>query len=150
MPFGFLKSLFTKPEPVVVRDEYLGELRSDATDCWIGSKHFAPAGADVDFTFQTGEAPPTAEDVAFFKEIEARFPDLWKELRGMLLADMDDLPDGTTMEQVFDSLKVEHIFIHGPREKPVRWEISCTTPHDDHILGIQMSGFENQGFGMDG
>ena len=71
-------------------------------------------------------------------------------MRTSLFADLDDLADGTTMEQVFDSLKVEAFLFFQLNVRPFEWEISCTTPLNGHVFGLVMEDFENQGLRMDG
>jgi hypothetical protein len=150
MPLKFFKSLFKRFKPMVVRDDYLGEISNDRYGNWNGSKQFAPTNSKIDFSFRTGDEPPSQKQIAFFREVESRFSDLWAELRSTLFEDLDDLADGTTMEQLFDSLSVNYISFWDVTNEPYKWEISCTTDLDDHIFGIQMAGFENQGFRMDG
>lgn len=150
MAFEFLKSLFRTFESKVVHDDFLGSIANDRFGNWSGSKHFGPTNSEVSFSIRTGDNPPTAQQIAFVRDVEMRFPAVWADLRTKLFAELDDFADGTTMEQLFDSLKVESLMFWDLVGEPYHWEISCTTPKDDHVFGIEMRGFENQGFRMDG
>ncbi len=143
-------ALFRRFEPQTVHDRYLGTLTSDSHGNWNGRFRFSATASDVDISLHTGDVPPNATQIHFVHDVETRFPAIWQQMRTSLFADLDDLADGTTMEQVFDSLKVEALFFFQLNVRPFEWEISCTTPHNDHIFGLVMEDFENQGFRMDG
>lgn len=104
----------------------------------------------MDISFHTGDVPPSPQQIAFFREVEARFSELWAALRVSPFKDIGDLPDGTTMAQFCDSLVVFDITFWNIVNQPYIWEFTCTTQRDDHLFTIHMSGFEDQGLSIDG
>ena len=148
--FRSLRALFQRFEPQTVHDRYLGALTNDAHGNWNGRFRFSAISSDVDISLRTGDAPPNDTQIQFVRDVETRFPSIWQQMRVSLFADLDDFADGTTMEQVFDSLKVEFLCFSQLNVRPFEWEISCTTPFNGHIFGLVMQDFENQGFRMDG
>jgi hypothetical protein len=103
----------------------------------------------ISFSFHSGDQPPSVAQVTFFRQLEAKFPQLWSQLRATLTADIDEFFSRFTSDQYFESLTVNAITLWDLSEEPYQWEISCTTPLDHHVLGIEMGGFENQGFRID-
>ena len=149
-PFSrFLKCLFTKLQPPF-HDADLGELTHDRYRHWNCSIQFSPTNSNVDISFRTGDIPPSALQIAFFRDVESRFSEVWAALRDSLFEDVEDLPDGTTMAQFFDSLMVNSITFWNVVDEPFEWQVSCFSELDDHLFTIHMFGFEDQGFTLDG
>ena len=150
MPLKFLKSLFTQFTPTHVSDDYLGAISNDRYGHWHGSKTLATTNSKIEFSLRTGDQPPSPQQIAFLRDVESHFSDLWAGLRETLFEDLDDFADGTSMDQLFDSLVVDAITFWDLTNEPYEWEISCSTDLDDFFFGIEMAGFENQGLRLDG
>lgn len=150
MAFEFLRSWFRNFKPREVQLERLGVVRNDRHGNWIGTLDFEPLNIEIDFLFRSGDTPPTIDQVNFLCDVEERFHEIWSQLRETLFEDLDDFEDGTTMDQVFDSLEVTALSFWQVDNHPYLWEISCVTPLDEHAFRIQMRDFENEGFAMDG
>lgn len=150
MPVLGLFSFFRSFEPQTVCLQGLGEFTSERSGYWCGKCHFRPLGRELDLAIKSPEDPPGAEAVSFFHQIETRWPELWAAMRNTLFAEVDDFKDGTTPEKLFDSLSVEAMEFWSLEKGSESWEITCTTPLDHHVFGIEMLGWQEQGFRMDG
>lgn len=143
--------LFKRFQPTTVQDPVLGELTNDKHGNWNGTTLFTPLGKKIDIIVRlTPETPPSHEHRDFFDQIVDRWSDIHERLRGTLFEELDDWEDGTTMEQLFDSLDFAAFSFWDLDARPRNWEISATTPLDDHIFGIMMKDFDHEGFRMDG
>lgn len=146
-----LGRLFKRFQPTTVEDPSFGTLTNDKYGNWNGRVSFAPLQREIDVIVRlTPETPPTQEHREFLEQITERWPDIHKNLRDTLFEDLDDWEDGTTMEQLFDSLKFDAFSFWDLDARPRNWEIGATTPLDDHIFGIMMKDFDHEGFRMDG
>ena len=133
-----------------MQDAYLGSLTNDRYGNWLGQLKFGSNNIVLDILLRTGVAPPNSDQVQFVRGVQSRFDDVWRQLRGQVFAGLDSFADGTTMDQLFGSLKVSRISFWQLGSHPFSWEISAETPLDDHLFGIMMNDFEYTGFRMDG
>ena len=134
-----------------MEDPTFGTLTNDKYGNWSGRVSFAPLQSEIDVIVRlTPESPPTQEHREFLERITERWPEIHKKLRDTLFEDLDDWEDGTTMEQLFDSLDFDAFSFWDLNARPCSWEIGATTPLDDHIFGIMMKDFDHEGFRMDG
>jgi len=148
--FERLRAMFRRFEPITVHDGQIGNFTSDPYGNWHGRLSFGSSTTVLDILLRTGTAPPNFAQVQFVCEVRSRFDTIWRELRGQVFAGLDSFADGTTMEQLFDSLQVNGISFWQLDTHPFRWEISAETPLDDHLFGIMMDEFEYTDFRMDG
>lgn len=146
---GFF-SLFKRFEPQTVYLQSLGDFTSERSGFWCGRAPFRPLGRELDVAIKSPQASPGMEAVNFFRQVEGRWPELWAAMRQTLFAEVGDFADGSTPDQVFDSLRVDALEFWSLEPGKESWEITCTTPLDDHVFGVEMLGFEEQGFRMDG
>lgn len=143
--------LFRRFQPVTVEDPIFGQMTNDKRGFWTGRTMFAPLAREVDIIFRlTATTPPNQEHRDFFRTIVDRWPVIHQNLRETLFEGIDDLDDGTTMAQVFESLQFEAFEFVDLSTQPSYWEIGATTPLDDHVFGIVMRDLEHDGFRMDG
>jgi len=150
MPILGLFSFFERHEPQTVYLQGLGDFTSERNGFWNGKPMFRPLGRELDLAIKSPPEPPGMEAVNFFRQIEGRWLELWSAMRKTLFAELDDFPDGTTMEQFFDSMRVDALEFWSLEQGRESWEITCTTPLDGHVFGIEMLGWDDQGFRMDG
>lgn len=150
MPIFSLFSFFKRFEPQTVYLQGLGDFTSESTGYWCGKASFVPLSRQIDLAIKSPEEPPGMEAVNFYRRIEARWVELWASLRQTLFSEVDDFADGTTPEVLFDSLHVDALEFWSLEPGKESWEISCTTPLDEHVFGIEMLEWEEQGFRMDG
>lgn len=78
------------------------------------------------------------------------WPEIYQSLSETLFEGIDHFADGTTIEQVFESLQFEAFEFLDLGTRPRCWEVGATTPLDDHVFGIVMRDFQHDGFRMDG
>lgn len=143
--------LFQRFQPTTVEDPVFGLLTNDKRGFWAGKTFFAPLGREIDIVFRlTVAMPPNQEHRDFFNSIVDQWPRIYQSLRETLFEGIDDLEDGTTMVQVFESLQFEAFEFLDLSASPRYWEIDATTPLDDHVFGIIMRDLEHDGFRMDG
>ncbi len=150
MPILGFFSLFKRAEPQTVYLQGLGDFTRENTGYWCGKVHFAPLGRQLDLAIKSPDDTPGMGAVNFFRQIEGRWAELWAAMRSTLFAEVDDFADGTTPDQLFDSLHVDALEIWSLDPGMENWEISCTTPLDQHVFGIEVLAWEEQGFRMDG
>lgn len=148
-PFG-LFSIFKRFEPQTVYLQGLGDFTNESTGYWCGRATFVPLGQEIDLAIKSPNEPPGIDAVNFYRKIETRWTQLWASMRQTLFAEVDDFADGATPEQLFDSLHVDAIEFWSLQEGKESWEISCTSPLDHHVFGIEMTGWEEHGFRMEG
>lgn len=148
--FEAIRSWFKKFEPKEVVDPYMGQLHSDRNGNWIGKKLFRPLGREIEFLFRTGDDPPDMAAVAFFQLIENEFPSLWAKVGEVIFHDLPEWEDGTTMPELFQSLRVTDICLWNLKSTPKEWEIYCTTKKfDGALIHIYMRDLEYFDFSMD-
>lgn len=145
------RKLFQRFQPTTVEDPVFGQMTNDKSGFWAGKTMFVPLGREIDIIFRLAvTTPPGQEHREFFKCIVDHWPGICQNLRDTLFEDIECFADGTTMEQVFDSLQFEAFEFLDLGAWPQCWKIAATTPLDDHVFGIVMKGFEHDGFRMDG
>jgi hypothetical protein len=143
--------LFKRFQPTTIEDPVFGKLTNDKNGNWSGRVFFSPLKKDIDVLVRPApEAAPTQEHRELLHQITNRWPDIYQNLRDTLFEDLDDLQDGTTMKQLFDSLNFEAFSFWELSARQRSWEISATTPLDGHLFTIMMKEFDHEGFSMDG
>ena len=146
-----LGRLFKRFQPTTVDDPMFGTLTNDKYGNWRGRILFAPLQREIALIVRnTPDNPPTQEHREFLKQVTERWAEIHKNLQETLFEDLDDLVDGTTMDELFDSLRFKAFFFWDLDANSRSWEIEATTPLDDHIFGIVMKDFDHEGFRMDG
>lgn len=148
--FQFLRSLFQRFEPFTVHDEYLGAMTNDRYGNWHGKLRLEALNSEIEIVLRTGDTPPNTDQVQFVRDVESRFAEIWHQTGETVFRDLDDFADGTTMDELFDSLNVVGLSFWQLEAHPFTWEVSCETPLADHLFGFMMADFENNGFRMDG
>ncbi len=104
----------------------------------------------IEISFHTDGDPPSITQISFLRELESGFENSWQRLRSEVFEDIGDWPDGTTMDQLFDSLAIIAISFWRMEIEPYEWEIVCSTDLDDHLFCIQMLGMNFNGLSLDG
>src|SRR5688572_25748642 len=120
---------FQRFQAATVEDPVFGRLTNDKRGCWTGRTLFAPLGREIDLVFRlTVTTPPTQEHRDFFGSIVDEWPRIYQSLGETLFEGIDDWEEGTTMEQVFNSLRFEAFEFLDLNTRPRYWEIGATTP----------------------
>ena len=131
--FQRLRSLFSRFEPKIVQDDYLGSLCNNRYGNWHGRINFAPlhtilisgsAGACAAERYSDPIRSRCRNSVQRYLAATAR----------TIFADLDEFTDGTTIAQLFDSLEIYCLSFWQLDDRPFIWEVSCVTPLNDHIL----------------
>ena len=147
--FG-LFSFFKRFQPQTVYLQGWGDFTSESTGYWCGKATFGPLGQQIDLAINSPDEPPGMDAVNFYRKIESCWTQLWASMRETLFAEVDNFSTGATPEELFDSLHVDGFEFWSLVEAEESWEITCTTPLDHHVFGIEMAGWVEQGFRMDG
>ena len=148
--FEGIRAWFKKFEPKEEVDPYLGRIRNDRYGNWLGCKPFRPLNREVDFLFRCGDEPPDEHAVQFFQQIENEFPRLWTKVGADIFKDLPEWEDGTTMSELFQSLKITDFCFWDLRKTPKEWEMYCTTEKmDSTLFHVNMRELEYFDFSMD-
>jgi hypothetical protein len=145
----WFKKIFKGHEPVTVDNPILGSLTNDLYGNWNGT---LPTGlhGPLDFSIRTGDVPPSDEVSEWISETLGELTGLWDSVRPRAFEGLDDFTDGTTMEQLFESMRVEFAYFWDCSPGSESWELSCSTDLDDHIFSFVFKGKQYQDFRMDG
>lgn len=152
-PMGFLRWFSTLLRPAVEEydDPVFGTLRRRGGDCWSGEVPFdhPPTGARALSVFvEAGEGHPTDDQRALFREILARYDELWPRVAEALA---NDHPDHKTVEAVTEhvdepSLRLDPIVVDQPRG----WSLDFTFEHpNDGDMGYIVDFLEWEIVGVD-
>ncbi len=145
----WLRKFFKRHEPVTINDTMLGKLVSDPYGNWNGTWATGPHGL-VAFSIRTGDAPPNADESKWVGKTFDELSELWISVRSRAFEGLDDFQDGTTMEQMFDSLRIEYVFFWDLSPGSSSWEISCVTDLADHIFCFGFEGNQYLDLRLDG
>src|ERR1051326_4138037 len=133
-----ISALFRKKTPVAVSpktmdDPIFGKVERDKK-LWMASKYFGLVGREIDIGIASGADGPTQAQRDIYQRIEQQYDDLLGQYRSFFLSQYGPLPDGTTVEELFDSLQLQFIYISDIADSPVGWEMTFTTELEDHAM----------------
>jgi len=145
---SLLKRLFgSNFEPKTINVPGIGTMSNDKHGQWHGVMRISFLDKELDLTINTEEVSDV--ELELINRIEENFEKIHQQLKQDLFEDIEDFPDGTTMEQVFESLSFDFIHIRNPTER--KWGLSATSEFDDnHIFDILFTDLELETFLMDG
>jgi hypothetical protein len=142
----------TPPEaasPTIVDDPLFGRVAHDE-DLWMARKYFGPVRGHIDIGLVAGTDGPTQAQRAFFQRIEEHYAELLGQYRSYFLTRYGPLPDGTTVEELFDSLQLQFIHLPDIMGSPTIWEMTFTSDLEGHIMLPRFTDMSFDDEGWDG
>jgi hypothetical protein len=132
-------------------DPLFGRIRFQSSGFWEGHAHFRPAGKAVEVLIDGGEEGPTEKQREFFRDLEARYPQLAERLGDVLLRELASWTEKEySRAEVWNLFTLAAISIPDPRAVPLEWELTYETSADGHSFDVAMRGFEPEGVTVNG
>ena|SRR6185503_14200780 len=119
--------------PTTMEDSVFGRIER-GKDAWMARKYFRPVRREIDIRIESGVDGPTQAQRDLYRRIEDEYDGLLGQYRAFFLEQYGPLPDGTSVEELFDSLQFQYIGLPDVTESPTIWEMVFTTDLEDHVM----------------
>jgi hypothetical protein len=142
-----LKKVFRAPR---IDDPFFGSLRGQGHGVWEGKRRFAPLGAEIEVIIDAGESGPGEGEREFFRQLEAKYPELEPRIAGLLEREIARWEGKPLAGRVWDEFAIESIEV--PRSGPAdpEWEIVYPSKSTEHYFCVPMRGWEPGKVRVDG
>lgn len=147
---GLFDSIKKAIGPLHIHDPFFGSLRYQKVGFWEGKKQFAPLGREIEFTLDASEEGASEDHRKFYRDLEARYPELARRFEPLLLNELREWLDEPFTGNVWDEFELESYGIPNPSAQPQEWELIYTSKSAGHYFCMLMQGWETTGIRVDG
>jgi hypothetical protein len=147
---GFLDSLRKALRPLRIQDPFFGNLRYQSAGFWEGRKRLEPIGADVEVTIDAGEEGPCEANREFYRQLEARYPELEPKIERILFEELKTWDDEAPSGGIREEFTLEGVDVPRVDASPLEWEIIYPSKTTGHFFSVRMNGWEPVEVRVDG
>jgi hypothetical protein len=141
---------------IFIQDPLFGRLeyrttKNAQTSYFYGKHYFAPTGSGTEILIYGVLPGPTDDQRAFYTKLETDFDTYIPKLKRMLEDEFRIWQPDFLIKDFKQEFKLDYIIIPSPETKPLRWELTFTTTHDqNHNFTVDFIDDEPQGVSIDG
>jgi hypothetical protein len=149
-----LFDLFKKPQ--IIQDNFFGPLRfiefkNSTKNYFEGKAIFKPTGNEIEYFIKADLSGPTTDQRDFYDKVQNSYDEIISKVIPIIEDELKDWKEDSRIKDFKKEFKPVALTIPRMTTKPLIWDISFETIHDDnHHVTIDFKDFEPDGSAIDG